>query len=182
MQAPGRIRDDAPVIPHPAGWRRASGLSGLFPARHRIAEGGAGCEFQITPGLHGSAADDFTGAPTSCPYLNTHVIPAAPSLKRWCVDLPPRPSVRRATGPGCKRSCRPSLPSWVPRLPARNCRGHAKAAAILTVLGPASSARTDGKARMTRLLVVFLITLIQGCTTSASNIFLADGAKGYQIR
>ncbi len=35
---------------------------------------------------------------------------------------------------------------------------------------------------MTRLLVVFLITLIQGCTMSASNIFLADGAKGYQIR
>jgi hypothetical protein len=36
---------------------------------------------------------------------------------------------------------------------------------------------------MTRLLVV-LITLIQGCatTTTASDVFLADGSKGYHIR
>ena len=34
---------------------------------------------------------------------------------------------------------------------------------------------------MTRLLVV-LITLIQGCATSASDVFLADGSKGYQVR
>lgn len=34
---------------------------------------------------------------------------------------------------------------------------------------------------MTRLLVV-LITLMQGCTTAASSVFLADGSQGYQIR
>jgi len=34
---------------------------------------------------------------------------------------------------------------------------------------------------MTRLLVV-LIALIQGCTTTASGVFLADGSKGYQIQ
>jgi hypothetical protein len=33
---------------------------------------------------------------------------------------------------------------------------------------------------MTRLLVV-LIALLQGCTTS-SGVFLADGSKGYQIQ
>lgn len=34
---------------------------------------------------------------------------------------------------------------------------------------------------MTRLLVI-LITLLQGCATSATGVFLADGSKGYQIR
>ncbi len=35
---------------------------------------------------------------------------------------------------------------------------------------------------MTRLLAVLLITLMQGCATTVSGVFLADGSKGYQIR
>lgn len=49
-----------------------------------------------------------------------------------------RPSVRRATVPNCRKSCPRLLPSRVPRVPARSCRGRARVAGIPTAPARAS--------------------------------------------
>ena len=35
---------------------------------------------------------------------------------------------------------------------------------------------------MCRVLAIIMFTLMQGCGTTASSVYLADGSKGYQIR
>ncbi len=100
------------------------------------------------PPAYNLSPPDFHGVSTSCLSSNTHAVPAAMNLKRWCAALLLRPNVRRATAASCRKNFPHSRSRRLRRLPwQRRMRDRRRVAAagIRMVPAPASSSDHDLK-------------------------------------